>query len=222
MTRSALLAGATGLVGGYCLERLLADDAWQRVVVPTRRPLGRSHPKLAEVVLDFDHLEEEAEHLAVDGSFSEDVFCCLGTTLAAAGSEEAFERVDFGYVVALAHLAAARGSRRFLLVSAVGADPGSRIFYNRVKGKAEEAVAASGVPIIHILRPSLLLGPRREHRSGEEWAKRFSGLVAPLLVGPLRRWRPIHADAVAGAMVALARRDEPGVFFHEPPPAVDG
>ena len=135
--RTALVLGATGLVGGHCLELLLADAAWARVTVVARRPSGRTHPRLVERVADFDRLDEHAGAFAAD-----DVFCCLGTTIRAAGSQDAFRRVDHDYVVGSARVAAGAGARRYLLVTAAGADRGSRFFYSRVKGDAEEGVRA--------------------------------------------------------------------------------
>lgn len=204
--RTALVLGATGLVGGLCLELLLADGAWSRVTALVRRPAGRAHPRLAEVVADFDRLDERGDAFAVD-----DVFCCLGSTIAKAGSQEAFYRVDHDYPVAAARLASARGARRFLLVTALGADAGSRIFYNRVKGEVERDVAAFPFEGVALLRPSLILGPRDERRTGEALAQRLAPLAAPLLVGPLRRYRAIRAGAVARAMVRLARERFRGV-----------
>src|SRR3954468_1816810 len=121
--RSALVLGATGLIGGLCLDLLLADGAWSRVTAVVRRPTGRSHPRLAEAVVDFDRLEGRADAFAAD-----DVFCCLGSTIRKAGSREAFYRIDHDYPVAAARLASARGARRFLLVSSLGGDAGSRVF----------------------------------------------------------------------------------------------
>ena len=204
--RSALVLGATGLVGGLCLDLLLEDPAWSRVAVLARRPSGRTHPRLAEVVADFERLEAHAEAFAVDA-----VFCCLGTTIRKAGSQEAFLRVDHDYPVAAARLASARGARRFLLVTALGADAGSRVFYNRVKGEVERDVSALPFEGVALLRPSLILGDRAERRTAEALAQRLAPLAAPLLVGPLRKYRAIDATAVARAMVRLAKDGFRGV-----------
>ncbi|HYH80265.1 MAG TPA: oxidoreductase [Longimicrobium sp.] len=204
--RSALLLGATGLVGGHCLERLLGDKAWRRVTVLARRPLGRKHPRLTERVGDFERLEEQADAFAAD-----DVFCCLGTTIRQAGSQEAFRRVDHDYVVRAASLAREQGARRFLLVTALGADAGSRVFYNRVKGETERDVSALGFEGVALLRPSLLLGRRSDHRTTEALAQKAAPFLAPLLRGPLRKYRPIAGATVAAAMVRLAREGLSGV-----------
>ena len=203
---SALLLGATGLVGGYVLDLLLDDPAFGRVVVLGRRPVDREHPKLEQHVADLARLQEHAELFRVD-----DVFCCLGTTIRAAGSREAFRRVDHDYVVDAARVAAAAGARRYLLVTATGADPGSRIFYNRVKGEAEAGVRAQPFQGVGILRPSLILGPRADRRPGEALAQRVAPGLAPLLIGPLRRYRAVEARPVARAMVRLARERPRGV-----------
>lgn len=197
--RTALLVGATGLVGGHCLDLLLSEPAHARVVVLGRRPLGRSHPRLEERVVDFDRLEETAGIGPVD-----ELFCALGTTIAKAGSREAFQRVDHDYPLAAARLAARGGARSCLLVSALGADPASRVFYNRVKGETEEALQRLPLERVVILRPSLLLGERTERRRGEAVATALSRPLRALMVGPLRRYRPIPAREVAAAMVRLA------------------
>lgn len=203
---TALLLGATGLVGGHVLDLLLADPAYRRVTVLGRRPLARMDSKLDQRTADFDRLGDHAISFAVD-----DVFCCLGTTIAQAGSQQAFRRVDHDYVVDAARLAAEHGARRFLLVTAAGANAGSRIFYNRVKGEAEDAVRALPLESVVILRPSLLLGERTGERAGEKLAQRLMPAVGWMMVGPLRRYRAVEAAAVARAMVRLAREAPRGV-----------
>jgi len=205
-SRTALLLGATGLVGGHVLDELLNDGAYTRVTLLARRPVARMHSKLDQRTADFDRLREHAISFAVD-----DVFCCLGTTIRTAGSQQAFRRVDHDYVVDAARLAAEHGARRYLLVSAAGADAGSRIFYNRVKGEAEDAMRGLPLEAVVILRPSLLLGERAEHRSGEAFAQRVMPALDWMLVGPLRRYRSIHASTVARAMVRLGKEGSRGV-----------
>jgi len=207
--RTALLAGATGLVGSHCLSQLLSDPACGRVVAVVRRPLPLSDPKLDARVVEFDRLA------AADLPPVDDVYCALGTTIRRAGSRDAFRRVDHDYVVALARRAAERGAPRFMLVSAIGADARSRVFYSRVKGETERDVAAVTFDAVHLLRPSFLVGERSEHRPGERlMIGLFSG-VAPLLVGPLRRYRPIAAAVVARAMRVVARHADRGTHVHE-------
>jgi uncharacterized protein YbjT (DUF2867 family) len=209
--RTALVLGATGLVGGHCVDLLLGNAAWARVTTIGRRGVDREHPKLVQRVADLGRMEEEAgDAFAVD-----DVFCCLGTTIAKAGSREAFMRVDHDYPVAAAKLASGRGATRFLLVSALGADAKARIFYNRAKGETERDVAAVPFQGVALVRPSLLLGDRIEHRRGEMVARKVMPLFSPLLVGPLRKYRAIEAIAVARAMVRLARERFTGIRIVE-------
>ena len=205
----ALLVGATGLVGGHCLGELLYDKDFSAVTVFARRPLEWIPPKLTVHVVDFDHLNNYAEAINADVAL-----CCLGTTHRAAGSPEAFAKVDHIYVAELARLAAARGVSRFVLVSAVGADPTSPVFYNRVKGRAEVAVSEMPFKAVHILRPSLLLGQRWEPRSAEDWGKQFAPLWSWFLWGPFSHYRPVEAETVAARMVELAKSDLKGVHIH--------
>ncbi len=208
--RSALVLGATGLVGSHCLDLLVADDAYSRVVVLARDPLPRHLPKLLWHVVDFDRLAELGGLLRAD-----DVFCCLGTTIRAAGSKEAFARVDFGYVVEAARVAAENGAGQLLLVSAVGADPESRVFYSRVKGQVEQAVRELPFRGVHIFRPSLLLGRRQHPRPRERVAAAIMVPLSLLLVGPARKYRPVSAAALAAAMVAVAKEAPTGVNVFE-------
>ena len=204
-----LLAGATGLVGGHCLTQLLADEAIDRVTVLTRRSLACTDPKLTAHVVDFDHLDDHA------GTISADVaLCCLGTTHRIAGSPEAFAKVDHIYVAELARLAVARGVPRFVLVSAIGADPGSPVFYNRIKGRAEAAVSELPFQAVHVLRPSLLLGERPTPRPAEDWSKPFAPIWSLFLWGSFSRYRPVAAETVAARMVELAKSDQEGVHVH--------
>ncbi|HYH99988.1 NAD(P)H-binding protein [Hyalangium sp.] len=196
-TRTALVAGASGLVGSLLLDELLESPLYREVCSLGRRPLPKQHPKLSQRTVDFAQLESEALP-SVD-----DVFCCLGTTLKKAGSQEAFRAVDHGAVLALGRAARRAGARRFLLVSALGADPRSRIFYNRVKGEAEEDLKSLGFESLVLLRPSLLLGERAESRPGERAAIAVTKVLGPLL-RPFSG-RPIEARTVARAMLALAR-----------------
>lgn len=196
--RAALIVGASGLVGSFLLERLLASSTYARVTAWVRRDPGRSHPKLEIEVVDFERLPERRIE-------AEDVFCCIGSTLRQAGSRQAFRRVDFDIPVALARLAARDGAKRFLVVSALGADARSRVFYSRVKGEMEDAVRSSGVPKVHVFRPSLLSGPRKEFRFGER-----AGLALASLLGPLLgKYRPTRAEDLAAAMLRAAELDLP-------------
>ena len=202
---TALLAGASGLVGGECLRRLLDETAYATVVLVTRRDLGvvAQHRKLRQVVCDFARLEAVGDALRVDH-----VFCALGTTIRKAGSQAKFREVDFEYPSRLATLTRGRGATHFSLVSALGADRRSPFFYSRVKGELEEAVRAMGWPSLCIVRPSVIAGDRTESRPFERLAEHALRL-AP------RTWRPVPARQIAAAMVTTALRAPAGTTVIE-------
>jgi uncharacterized protein YbjT (DUF2867 family) len=177
------------------------DAAVAEVRALVRHPLPpeSSGARIREYRVDFDELHSHQDWFQVDW-----VFCALGTTMRAAGSQEAFRRVDYEYPLAIAKLALSGGASHFLLVSAIGANPRSHFFYNRVKGELEEAVRALRYRSLTIARPSLLLGKREEWRLGEEIAKRLGWVLPP-------RWRPVHASQVAAALLHAARAAIPGV-----------
>jgi uncharacterized protein YbjT (DUF2867 family) len=212
VSRTALLAGATGLVGSHVLELLLTDGRWSRVVTVGRRTTSRKHEKLEQRVVDLGELETGSDLPHVD-----DVFCCLGTTIKQAGSQPAFRLVDHDFVVGLARAGLRARATQFLLVSAIGADPESRVFYSRVKGETEAAIRKLSYQAIQIFRPSLLLGERPEFRLGERIAMLGAPVMPVLLFGRLRRYRPIQAATVARAMVTIAHEAPrgPNVFEYD-------
>lgn len=196
----AIVAGATGLIGGALVKQLAAADAWGevRALVRGALPPELAAPKVVAVKVDYAALEPPPAWAG-----AEHVFCALGTTIRQAGTQEAFRQVDFEYPLALARAAVASGARHFLLVSALGADPASRIFYSRIKGDIEAAVSGLGLRSVTIARPSLLLGrepPRRTEALG-----RSIGFLVP------RRWRPVQASSVARRLIEAAERDALGV-----------
>ncbi len=207
--RMAIVAGASGLVGGHCLRRLLASGLHEQVVAFVRGPLNVTHKRLQQRTVDFDRLGRMSAFPR-----AQDVFCCLGTTMKKAGSEEAFRKVDYEYVVRLAESSLRTGADRFYLVSSVGADRKSRVFYSRVKGEVEDAVTQMGFSGLHVFRPSLLLGGRPEKRPGEQAGIVLAQLASGLFLGPIRKYRPIKADNVAKAMVVIAREGSPGAHVY--------
>lgn len=204
--RSAAVFGASGLVGGCLVDRLLADHGYASVLTLNRRRLPRSHTRLRQQIVNFERPKVLVEALGVH-----DVFCCLGTTAAKAGSRAAFYRVDFTTVYQVAQAARQAGADQFVLVSSIGADPASRVYYTRVKGDIEEALATLEFPALQIFRPSLLAGRRGEFRLGERAALLAMSAVAPFLRGRWVKYRPIRAGAVAAAMVHVARLAPRGV-----------
>jgi uncharacterized protein YbjT (DUF2867 family) len=194
--RTALLAGGTGLTGSHLLSLLLADSRYTHIHALVRKPGLHSHARLQEQVFDFDHPTTLS---AID-----DVFCCLGTTIKKAGSPAAFRKVDFDYVVSLAQLAGKAGVKRFMVISSLGANANSPVFYCRVKGEMENAMRDIGFDELHIFQPSLLLGNRRESRVAERVGIAASSLISPFMFGPMRKYRPIDAHTVANAMLRAA------------------
>ncbi|MBI3886683.1 MAG: oxidoreductase [Opitutae bacterium] len=197
--RTALIAGASGLVGGELLRQLLAEAEYGRVVAVGRRPLDVTHPKLVRVTADFAALDRVAGELRGD-----DAFCCLGTTIRAASSRVAFRAVDHAAVLAFGWAAQRGGAQRFYLVSSLGADAQSRVFYSRVKGETEAALRVLGFGTLGIFRPSLLRGTRKEFRPGERIGHGMMAVLDPLLVGRWRKYRAIEATVVACAMLRCA------------------
>lgn len=205
MPQTALIAGASGLVGGHCLRLLLDNPNYSRVVSIGRRNLDLESPKLEQHVVDFNDLEASATLFAVDH-----VFCCLGTTIRTAGSQAAFRRVDYDYPLEMARMSARQGVRAFAVVTAMGAARRSLFFYNRVKGQLEHELEALDIPSISVAQPSLLLGDRSENRAGEQAAQKLMQGLSPVFAGPLRKYKPIEGRQVAQAMIALAQRETPG------------
>ena len=202
---TALLAGASGLVGGECLKRLVAAADYGRVVVVTRRDLGEParHPKVSQLVLDFDRLGEAREKLR-----AHHVFCALGTTIRKAGSKAKFRLVDYEYPLRLAQLSRMNDAQHFSIVSALGASRSSPFFYSRVKGEVEQALRAMRWPSIAIFRPSVIAGERGESRPLERASEHLLRL-APAT------WRPVAAADIAAAMVAVALESPPEVTVVE-------
>lgn len=208
--RTALLLGASGLVGGQCLHLLLAEPGYRSVTAVLRRPLSFNHEKLTERLLNFDLLGEDRDLFAVD-----DIYCCLGTTIRKAGSREAFRKVDYEYPVAAARLGAAVGAKRLMLVSSLGANPAATSFYVQVKGETEEGVRSANLPFTAIFRPSLLLGERKEFRIFEVLAAPVARAVSVAMIGKWRKYRSIQAEVVARAMIRSAWSAGAGVEIFE-------
>ena len=195
--RAALVLGASGLVGGHLWPMLASSGEWSRIILLTRRPVSGLPAPVENHVIDFERLPDSMPVLEVD-----DLFVCMGTTIAAAGSREAFRRVDHDYPITVA---GDQGLGQIHLVTALGSGEQSPFFYSRVKGETERDMRALGVAVTHCYRPSLLLGERSERRPAEALGQRVLGPVRHLSVGPLGRWAPIEAATVARAMVKVAR-----------------
>ena len=204
---TALIVGSTGLIGNQLVELLLDDDRYTQVTAIARTSLPFSHPKLKLIIADFDSIESQKEKLVAD-----DVFCCLGTTIKSAKSKEAFRKIDFDYPLLIAKLTKALGAKQFLLVSALGANKASSVFYNKVKGEIEEAISSIGFESYHVFRPSLLLGPRIEKREGEQSMQKIFSAVGFLIP---KKYKAIESIKVARGMLAIAKKNVSGNFIHE-------
>ena len=207
MNKVALIAGSSGLTGGFLLKILLEAPEYREVIAYVRKRTGIQHPKLREVVMDWEKLDAPVP--------ADDVFCCLGTTIKKAGSQEAFRRVDYEYPLHLAELQLHGGSQQFLLVSAIGADASSSIFYSRVKGELEAALQKLGYKSLHIFQPSFIAGPRKEKRVGERIGVAIFSFISPLFIGPLKKYAPIPAEHIARAMYRSAQKNTAGCTIYD-------
>jgi len=204
-SKKALLIGASGLIGSHCLQALLDDVYFTQIEVWVRKPLAIKHLKLKCIIRDLGDISQ------IPATDATHVFCCLGTTIKKAGTQAAFRKVDFDYVVEMAKLAERSHVTNFTLISSIGANPQSGNFYLCVKGQMEEAVKSCSIHSIIILRPSMLLGKRQEFRIGEEVGKALMHALNFLFVGKLRKYRGIQASAVAKEMIELAKESSAGI-----------
>jgi uncharacterized protein YbjT (DUF2867 family) len=204
----ALIAGASGLIGMELLQMLLKDEYYNSVHVLVRKPMKLEHAKLKQFVVDFEDLGSYPDAFAVD-----DVFCCLGTTMKKAGTKEAFRKVDYDYPLAIANESLKAGAKQYLIITAMGSNAKSRIFYNKVKGEIEQSLKALPFNSLLIFRPSLLLGDRNEKRVGEDIGKVVMKLIP--YIGPLKKYKPILGRQVANAMHKQAKLSHNGVQVFE-------
>ncbi|TWT06688.1 oxidoreductase [Planococcus sp. CPCC 101016] len=205
----ALLAGASGLVGNELLHILLDSPNYNQVKILVRRPLEMAHEKLEQVVTDFDKLDQYANYFDVD-----DVYCCLGTTIKKAGSQDAFKKVDYEYPLKMAELAKSQQVKNFLIITALGADADSKVFYSRTKGQLQVRLKKIGLTALHIFQPSLLLGERQEFRLGEKAATVLSPAISKLLKGKMKKYKPVEARDVALVMYEVAQIERTGNYTY--------
>ncbi|MCX6149719.1 MAG: NAD(P)H-binding protein [Ignavibacteriales bacterium] len=196
--KSVLLVGASGLVGNECLKLLLADDSISKINILSRSSLSIHNPRLNEYITDFDDIEKHDEAFKVDS-----IICALGTTIKKAGSQEKFKLVDYHYPLQIANIGIKNGVKHFLVVSSLGANPKSKIFYNRVKGELESSLKQLNCESITVVRPSLLMGDRKEFRLGEEIGKRLRFLFS-------KNYKPIKASKVAECLIEKLKEAKAG------------
>ncbi len=214
--KTALLLGATGLVGRELLQQLLQHKAYRRVIAPARRRLHIDHPKLDNPLIHFDNLPRYREIFKC-----QDIFIALGTTIKKAGSEEAFRRVDYEYVLQAAELAQSAGANQCLVVSSAGANSDSSFLYSRTKGEMEEAITRLDFWSIHIFRPGVLVGNREELRWGEKIASGLTRAIRSVSPALLGDYNPTDVDQLAKQMIDSAQNISPGVHFHGAASLVD-
>lgn len=205
--KRSIIAGGSGLIGSHLIRFILQDPAFVQMTLILRNPISVNSTKITTWIGDMTKLPDTD----IRGKFNVG-FCCLGTTMKAAGSREAFRKIDFDLCLRFANICKDKGVQHFLLVSALGADPGSKIFYNRTKGELESAIKDLRFSSTTILRPSLLTGKRPNSRFGEKIGEIALAAINPFLLGDLKKYRAIAAEQVAKAMVSLAKKSLPG--FH--------
>jgi uncharacterized protein YbjT (DUF2867 family) len=218
MSKTAIILGASGLVGGEVVKQLLADfegnplhkTDFEKIKIFVRKPISISHNKLEQIVVDFSSIGTYSELISGDV-----IFCCMGTTIKNAGSQDSFIKVDYTYPLEFAKIAKENGIKKMLLISSIGADKAASNFYLKVKGDIELAIEKLKFDSFIILRPSMLLGNRKEVRFGESVGKVFMKLFSFLFIGKFKKYKAIEASVVAKAMVKLSKLELSGTkIFH--------
>ncbi len=197
--KTAIILGATGLTGGLLLQLLLADDKYSKIKLFSRSSVGFSHPKLIEYIVDLFEIEAYKADFIGD-----EVFCCIGTTKSKTPDKDLYKKIDYGIPVASAKLAKENNIETFMVISALGADAKSSVFYNKVKGEMQDTVLELKIRNTYILQPSLIGGDRSEKRTGEWLFKQVMKVVGFLLIGSLKKYRTIEPETIAKAMLWLA------------------
>ncbi len=211
MEKTAVVSGATGLVGRELMKVLLANDYYSKILVLGRRKLDIKDNRIEEIVTDFDQLDAVTDQLN-----AEDHYCCLGTTLKKAGSKENFKKIDLDYPLELARIASAGDKfNTFIVVTALGADAESPLFYNQIKGKLEDKLKSLNLRSLHIFQPSLLIGARENFRFWEEVAKFLTVILSFFIIGLNKFWS-IKGEEVAIGMFTAAKQGAHGLFIHKP------
>lgn len=210
MKETAILLGASGLIGSHLLPLLLDSPAFATVTVYVRKKLPINHAKLKQILTDFDNLNTLNE--GINASF---VFCCLGSTKKKTPNLKDYRQVDYGIPLHFAKQAKKNGARQYHLVSSMGANSSASNFYSKIKGEIEDAVKAIDYETVHIYQPSFLRGERHENRPLEKIMLPIMRLVDVVLIGPLKKYQSIAAETVAKAMYSESIKNKRGIFVHQ-------
>jgi len=202
MSKTAIIIGTTGLTGSLLLQRLLNDKRYKSIKLLSRNSCNIKHLKVEEHLIDLFELEKHEDLFIAD-----EVFCCVGTTKAKTPDQETYLKIDYGIPVTLAKICIKKGIETFLVISAMGANKSSKLFYNRTKGRMEEDVLREKIKNTYILQPSLITGNRTEKRIGEIIAKILMALLNPFLIGKFKKYKSIKAETIANTMIWLANNN---------------
>ncbi|SHJ49664.1 NAD-dependent epimerase/dehydratase family protein [Aquimarina spongiae] len=202
MPKTAIILGATGLTGGILLQLLIEDPRYSKIILFSRKATGISHPKVEEHIVDLLILSDHQDKFIAD-----EVFCCIGTTKAKTPDKNLYHKIDYGIPVSVAQLCKANNIPTYIVVSALGANPNSSVFYNRTKGEMERDVLQCQIPKTHLLQPSLIGGQRTEKRPGEYFFKQLMKVINPLLIGGLKKYQTIVPETIVLAMIWLANHE---------------
>lgn len=208
MGKSAIILGATGLTGEILLKKLVANPAYETIKLFSRSHSTVTSPKIVEFIVDLQNPASFSKDFTAD-----EVFCCIGTTASKTADKQQYKNIDFGIPVTVAKLSKQQNIPTFIVMSSMGANASSTVFYSKIKGEMEAAVLLQNIEKTHILRPSLIGGDRTEFRFGEKIAKVAMGLLSPLLVGGLQKYKMIHPEKIANCMITLANSDNKQVIF---------
>jgi len=209
MGKTAIILGATGLTGRILLNKLIADTSYEKITLFSRKSVGNTSVKVEEHLVNLLRLGQYKDQFIGD-----EVFCCIGTTAAKTKDKKTYQAIDYGIPVNAAKLANQKNIKTFIVISSMGANASSSIFYNKTKGEMEQDVLQVNLKNTYILRPSLIGGNRTEIRVGEYIAKGIINFISPLLFGNLKKYRIISPEKIATCMHQLAQKEVPQSIFH--------
>lgn len=209
MEKTAILFGASGLIGESLLKQLLDSPDYKEVLIVLRKKIDLQHAKLKQLLVDFDRLDDYKDQL-----YGEVVFCCLGSTKSKTPNLSQYKKIDYQYPLDAARITQSNGANQYHLVSAIGANPDSNVFYSRTKGELERDLKSVSFESLYIYRPSLLDGKRKEKRIAESVMIRIMRVINPLLNGKLKKYRSIKIEDVAAAMLKKSITSSKGIFIY--------